>query len=74
MVWQVLGSSKMAFALSVTPPIFLALSPAILPFWLPPFALVSSALIGINQRPVEVHLGALRMGFSMAFIVVVVAP
>jgi hypothetical protein len=70
MVWQVLGSLKIAFALSVTPSILLALSPAILPFWLPPFVLV---LRGVSQRPVDVHHGASSTGSAVAVIMVVLA-
>jgi hypothetical protein len=61
-LWRVLGSSKIAFALSVTPSILLA--------WLLPFVLV---LRGISQRPVNVHHGALSTGSAVAIIGVVLA-
>ncbi len=70
MVWRVLGSSKIAFVHTVTPSILLALSPTILPFWLPPFVLV---LRGISQRPVNVHHDASSTGSAIAIIVVVLA-
>ena len=73
MVWRVLGSSKMAFALSDTPPILLGLSLSILPYWWPSFSLFPSASSCMSQRPVEVHLGASKTGFSDTDIVVVVA-
>jgi hypothetical protein len=70
MIWEILGSLKMAFTLSVSPWILLALSLAILTFWVPPFVLVSR---GVSQRPVDVHRGALSMGSARAVIEVVVA-